>query len=343
MADVIRHQSVDLRHMIMVAETTPGVWVEPATAQHIIRFRDIKFSTDADPDDENAKWGNGNHTEDQSVMGLQHGNISASVRCTVGATDVTAPQWWTPAYSCGCLASAAYSSTKGIGLRRRLAQDDATYSIAIYDTQIGGSAPLTTIYKYAGCIGNMVLGCEKLGAPWVAKFNWMGKLTDVIDGTDIALSSPGTGVGQSFTSAAFTINSTAEKVNGWQYDLGNVIKPVGDQSDATGISHYVITESHPRFTCAPLTVKQATTDWWANLLSKPSVNDIITNAPAAGKLSLTIIDAQALKMAPEVRDGLAAYGMTFKPLSNGVPGTLIDSGTGMTYEDTMEILQGTRS
>lgn len=342
MADILRHQSIDLRHMIMVAETTPGTWVEPATAQHIIRFRDIKFTTEVEFDDENAKFANGAHAEDISISGIQHGNISASVRCTVGASDVTAPQWWVPAYSCGCLVSSAYS-TKGIGLRRRQTQDDATYSIAIYDTTIGGGTQVTTIYKYAGCVGNMVVGCEKLGSPWVAKFNWFGKLTDVIDGTDIALSSPGTAVPQNFTSAAFTINSTAEKVNGWQFDLGNVIKPVGNQADATGISHYVITESHPRFSCAPLSVKQATTDWWANLLSKPSVNDIITNAAAAGKLSLTVIDAQALKMTPEARDGLVAYGMSFKALENGVPGTLIDSGTGMTYEDTFELLQGTRT
>ncbi len=343
MSEPLRYFGIDQTHMVMVAETTPGTWVEPATAQHIIRFRDIKYETNADPDDENAKFANSNHAEDQTIFGLQHGTISASVRCTVGATDVTAPQWWVPAYSCGCLASSAYSTTKGIGLRRRMAKDDATYSIAVYETTLGGGTPITKITKFAGCIGNMVIGCEKIGSPWVAKFSWMGKLYGEVDGTDIALSSPGTAVGQKFTGAAFTINSTAEKIGGWSFDLGNVIKPVADQSDATGISHYVITESHPRFTCSPLSVKQATTDWWANLLSKPSVNDIITNAPAAGKLSMNIVDAQALKRGIDARDGLRAYAMTFKALENGVPGTLIDNGTEMTYEDTFEILQGTRS
>jgi hypothetical protein len=190
-------------------------------------------------------------------------------------------------------------------------------------------------------MGNMILGADKVGGVWTAKFNIFGKLNDIVDASEIAISSPGTIQPQVFLSNAFSINGTAEKISKWEFNLGNEVKAVPDQSDATGISHYVVVSKKPRFSCNPLGVKQATRDWWAEALSKPSTNNLILGTPAAAKLSISSSDMQMLSMAQSEVEGLSAWDMNFKLLPNGVPGTLNDAA--LTYEDTFELLQGTRT
>jgi hypothetical protein len=334
------NQNINLRYAVLKVESAAGTWAEPATANHVIRLRNVAFTTDPDIDDENAKFADGTHAEDLSIPGAQKGTFSCEVKCNVGAAATTAPAWWTLAAPCGCVATSAYSTT-GIGLVRRKAQDDTTYSIAIYDIEIGGGSPVTTIYKFAGCMGNMVIGCDKTGAPWLAKFNFSGKLYDIIDGTAIALTSPGVVVPQAYLSHAASINGAAVSMPNWSFDLGNQLGMVPSQADATGISHYIIKESRPRFTCNILAVKQATKDVLAEFLTKPDSNGILTNAAAASKLSLNVVDAQNISMKPSSVEGLAAWELGFKALHNGVPASLIDST--LTYEDTFELLQGTRA
>jgi hypothetical protein len=334
------HQNPKFRYMVIKPEVTPGTAVAPTTTERVIRFRDIKASSDFDLDDENAKYSDGTHAEEQSIVGQQKGVVQCMVRCNVGSTDITTPKWWEIAKMCGCTPTSAYATTKGIGLVRRLAKDDQTYTIYVSDVTIG-SSQIHTFKQYAGCVGNMTLGVDKSGGVWAAKFNIFGKLMDIVDASEIALSAPDTVQPQAYLSHAFTINSQSQKVPTWQFDLGNVIKAVPDQSDATGISHYVILESHPRLSCNPLAVKQATTDVWANILSKPASHTIQLNTAAASKLSLKILDAQYIKADEAEAEGLRSWAFNFKALGNGAPGTLIDSA--LTYEDTFELLQGTRS
>jgi hypothetical protein len=343
------YQNANLSYVIVKVESVPGTYVAPTTTEYVMRVRNIAWSPTIEMDDESAKYANGNHAESISIPGVQTGKISFETRCNVGASDILLAPWQTFAYACGCMNTGAYASTKGNGLVRRLAKDDTTYSITKYDVEIGigSGTAVTTETRFAGCIGNMKIGCSKTGAPWVAKFEFMGKLSDIVDGTAIAFSSPGSVVPQVFNNHTVTIGGNARAIDSWEFDLGNEISPVKLQSDPTGISHYVITGSKPRFNCNPLSLKQAATgaDMLGNILSKPASNTIQIGTPATGKLSLKIIDAQYLSMAQETRDGLLGWALNFKALENGVPGTLID-GAGspaLTYEDTFELLQGTRT
>lgn len=338
------NQTMNLRYAVVKTEgATPGTFVAPATAQHIIRIREPVWSPDIPLDNEAEKWGDGTHAEDLSLAGYQAGKINFSVRCNAGATDVTAPQWQTLALGCGCVNTAAYATTKGIGLVRRKQYDDATYSIVIYDVEIGGAAPVTTEYQFVGCTGNMKIGCAGVGAPWVAQFEFQGALKDIVDGTAIALTTPGTVVPQTFLSHVCSIDGNAKNIGSWMLDLGNVVTPVMDQTKAYGISHYVITKSSPRFNCNVLATKQATTgaDYLANLLVKPTSNVLIMGTPTTAKLSISAPDMQLMSIPQSPRDGFVAWDLTYKLLANGVPGTPLDESLG--YEDTFEILQGTRT
>ncbi len=335
------YQNSKFRYMVMKTEgASQGTDATPSTTERVIRIRDIKTSIDPELDDENVKYSDGTHAEDQSVVGVQKGTIQCSVRCCVGSTQILAPQWWTLAKACGMTTTSAYSTDKGIGLVRRLAKDDATYTIWVSNASIGASQTFT-FQKYVGCIGNMQIGCDKVGGVWTAKYNYFGKLTDIVDASDLALTAPDLNQPQAYLSHTASINGVSESISAWQLDLGNVINPVPLQSDATGISHYVITESHPRFSCNPLAVKQATKDWWAELLAKPTTNNLILGTPAASKLSISSADMQLLTMAEAEVGGLNAWAMNFKLLPNGVTGALLDAS--LTYEDCFEILQGTRS
>jgi len=338
------NQTMNLRYLVMKTEgATPGTFAAPATGEHIIRIREPVYTLDLPVDNEAEKWGDGTHAEDLSLAGYQAGKINFSIRCNVGASDVTAPQWQTPALGCGCVNTSPYASTKGIGLVRRKQYDDATYSIVLYDVEIGGATPVTTEYQFSGCAGNMKLGCAGIGKSWMAQFEMQGALKDIVDGTAIDLTSPGTVVPQTFLSHVVSIDGNAKNVGSWMLDLGNVLSPVEDQTKANGISHYVITKSSPRFNCNVLAVKQATTgaDYLANFLTKPASNVLIMGTPTAAKLSISAPDMQLLPFAPADRGGLVAWDLVYKLLANGVPGTLLDNV--LTYEDTFEILQGTRT
>lgn len=337
------NQSSAMRHLIVTVESAPGTYVAPATADHVIRIRNVEFTPDIPVDDDGSKYANGHHAEDQSIATTQSGTLSFEAKIITSGAAATEPQWFTLAKMCGCDVL-TFATNKGKGLVRRKAKDDTTYSCAVYDTEIGvgSGTAVTTIYKMAGCVGNMTVSAAINGV-WTAKFSVKGKLNDIVDGTDIALNAGiGSQLAQPFAGDAVSIHTTASAVSQWEFDLGNEMQPVYLSSDATGISHYVLTGAKPRFKCNPLAVKQATTDWLAKHLTHTSSAStyITVGTAAATKYTLKVIDAQPVTPALGSREGLVSWDLTFRGLANGVPGTLLDSTTGLTQEDTFLLLHG---
>ena len=328
------------RWMAVKLEGTPGTIETVADSDFNVRIRNIEITPNIPVDDEGAKYQTGNHAEDESLHGAQSVTIKCAVRAAWGGAVATPPDWWKLAQACGC--GVLSYTTAGRGLVGRNAYDDTTASIIIADKEIGSSGgPITTLYKCAGCMGNMTLKADKVGDPWLAEFEFTGKLVDVVDGTALVLTSPQTELGEMFLSNVLTIDSVAKKVSKFQFTMGNTVSPIADQSNATGYSHYVITDRKPRFSCDPLAVKQATTDWLNDLLTENTGSATLATAAATPHFTLRFPDLQPITTALASREGLVAWENNYKALMNGpATGALVDST--LTHEDTWELLQGAK-
>lgn len=337
--------SLKLRKLVLLVEGTKGTFNIPLTADYNIRFRNIEMTPNIEFDDDSAKYATGSHAEDEMIAGVQSATITASCRVTYGGAVATVPNWWKAAYSCGCggigwnagAEVAIGSAVAGIALVGRAAYDDISYSLMVIDTEVGAS-PVFKLYKFGGCMGNMVLTCEGPGKPVMANFTWQGFLEDIVDGSDVALNATTmTSLAESYLGSTTTIGNTAEKIGAWAFDMGNVITPIYDQAAPTGIRQFIVSERHPRLTCNPLGVKQGTTDWLEEVLTEVSR---LIEIPTAN-CNLEIIDAQAGNFGLSSREGLVAYDHTFRALQNGVPGTQIVAA--LDLEDTFEFRQGART
>lgn len=329
------NQLINLRTMVINAEAVAGTYAAPEAADATIRVRSPEVSLNLPVDDENAKPQNGSHAEDESIATTQTGQVSCSVRATYSGAVATEPQWWALAKACGC--DVVTYTTTGLGLVRRAAKDDTTYSIAVYDTEIGAS-PVTTIYQFAGCVGNMVLTAENIGAPLMANFTFQGKLNDIVDGTKLAQhADTQTQLAESFLGNTFTIGGTTERLSSFSFDLGNEINPIYSQEETTGVLHYALTAARPRFSCNPLAVNQATRDWLNEFLSETTSPSSL----ATSNFTLKVVDGQLITPALANREQFVNWDLTFKCLQNGIPSALAD--TDLTLEDTFELLQGSRT
>jgi hypothetical protein len=328
--------------MAIKAETTPGTYETIADADFNLRLRNIEITPNIAIDDEGAKYANGNHAEDESLHGAQSVTVKCSCRVAWGGAVAVAPDWWKLANACGCGTLTIYSAA-GRSIVGRQAYDDVTASIVVADKEIGSSGgPVTTLYKCAGCIGEMTIHADKPGDPWIADFEFQGKLVDVVDGTALVLTAPAPELGEMFLSNVCTVDGVARKISKFSFKTGNTITPIVDQSNATGYSHFVITKRQPRFSCDPLAVKQATTDWLNDLLTENTGTITLATAASSPHLTLVIPRAQPLTTSLASREGLVAWENNYKCLSNGPSaGSLVIAA--LTYEDTWELLQGARS
>ena len=347
--------AVNLRYMVIEAEGTPGTMETPLTADHVIRIRDINLSPDISFDNENSKYAQGNHAEDEAIAGMQAAEITCSVKVAYSGTVTTEPNWWKLCKMCGLGAIgwnsdtevAVGSAVEGISLVNRAAYDDVSYTCWVFDTEVG-SSPATKIYKLKGCMGNVVFTAENVGAPVMANFTIRGALSDIVDGDAIAMSAPQTQLPQAWLNSATTIfgtwtagvitDGTTVCASSFSLDLGNDIQPLICQSEATGIKQFVRTATRPRLSINPLAVKQATTDDLAQILAQTTGG---INIALGTNMRIKALDAQKMNPGLASREGLVNWEHTFRCLQNGVPGTLAD--TALDLEDTIEIAQGLRT
>jgi hypothetical protein len=336
----------NLRYMAIKKEETAGTFLSPANADFDIKFQNIAMSPTIAMDDEAAKFGTGNHNEQESVAGARMANITASVRCNFnsGAAIATAPKWWKAMNACG-LKTLTYAGT-GVSLVGRKELDNSTYSIVVYDVEIGAS-PVTTEHRFAGCVGNVIWGADATGAPYIAQFTFQGKYVGTVAGSAIALTAPDTGIPRTFsgevncTYASSTGSeglSVSPLVNSFQLDLGNNIQPVRSQADATGYSHFAITQRAPRISINPLALKSASWDVFKDITGN-SLGALVFGK--TGEVTLKGIAAQIITAGVSQREGFEAYDMTLKLTGNNITGTKIDAA--LEDEDTFELLQGARA
>jgi len=337
----------NLRQLVVQEESTPGTMeTDLATADNVIRFRDIEISPAIEFDDENSKYANGSHAQDEAIAGVRVCTLTASVKVTYSGTATTEPQWWKLAKICGLGAIgwdsgsevAAGSAADGVALVSRAAYDDTPYTCWVLDKEIG-SSPATSILKLKGCVGNGIFTCEGPGKTVYFNATISGVYNDLVDGSDIAINAATqTQLAEPFINSAFTIGGKAEKIGSWQLDLGNEVTPIYSQADAGGVLHYAITARRPTFSCNPLAVKQATRDWFNEVVSQTTS---AISCPIGTNMTVKGLDAQCMNPSLAAREGLVNYDLNFRLLQNGTPGSLTDAA--LDLEDTLEFLHGART
>jgi len=334
-----------LRILVGKLEGTPGSMETLTSADFDVRIRAPEVTTTVEVDDEASKWARGDHGEDSVVTGSQSGTITFSTRLTRGTTVTTQPSWFKFASACGQL-PVLYAG-KGYGLQPRKQYDEKTMTIYVYDIK-RGATPTAVCYKFAGCMGNMIIAAAGVGKPWMVNFTFTGKLSaidmNVANGSILQMIIAEATCAEKFLNSDVYIGSHAEKVSQFQLDAGNEIQPVIDQKDATGYSHYGITSRKPRLTMNPL--MDSTHDVYADVANGvtgcPSTYACMVGTTGiAGHVSLHVPAGQIISAGVANREGLVGWDLNIKCLANGYTGA-VASGD-LEPEVTWELLNGTRS
>lgn len=334
-----------LRVLVGKLEDTPGTMMTLTSADFDVRIRNPEITPTVEVDDEASKWARGDHAEDDVITGSQTAQITFSVRLTKGPTVTTQPNWWKFAQGCGAL-PVLYSG-KGYGLQPRKQSDEKTMTIWVYDIK-RGATPTAICYKFAGCMGNMVIAAAGVGKPWTVTFTFTGKL-DSVDMNVANASILQMIIGQAtcsekFISSSAYIGSHSEKVSQFSFDVGNEIQPVIDQSDKTGISHYGITSRKPRLTMNPL--MDSTHDVYADVANgvtgcPNTYACMVGDTGISGRVSLHVPKGQIISAAVANREGLVGWDTNIKCEANGYTGSVADAN--LEPEVTWEMLFGARS
>lgn len=315
---------------ILVAklETTPGVMETLDNDDFDFKVFNPTVSMTVEPDDEAAKYANGHHGEDKSVMGLQYGTIDFSVKLALGTDRTTEPKWAKLAYGCG-----SYPQTYtggGWGLMPLKAYDEKTLTIWIYKIQMG-AAPRATCFKFAGCMGKLTIGAEGTGKPVMLNFSFDGKLEsvdfDVANASIPEINNLDETCYEKMLNGNITIDSLERLVDAFQLDTGNETTMLKDLSETTGIRNYSIVNRKPRFTCNPLmqgvtgTYKSDYDYLFGSATGCPSTPPVVITT---SHWELRIPKAQLLSNAPGGRDGRSHFDQTWKCLGPGYTGVTVD-------------------
>ena len=321
--------SINLRYLVAKLESVAGTMETPAGADFNTRIKNPEISPIIEWDDEASKFANGNHGEDEAVAGAQSATINFSIRLGIGDTIATAPNYGKFFNACG-LKNVAYSAV-GLEYMPVKEYDNKTITIWVYDILTGGASPTGVIYKFAGCMGNLTIGCEGIGKPWIGSFSFTGKCVDIckaenanlLNGMDFDTAHP-----EKFLNSDLTIDSVSQCVTKFQLDAGNEISPLICQSDITGYSYYQITNRKPRFSCDPLLKDLATEDIWAGLVSGLTGTEAINTGTItleSDNFTLAVPKAQQMQANISSREGLVSWDSSYRCLANGWTGAVADA------------------
>jgi hypothetical protein len=329
-------------------EGTAGTFETIAAADMVHRFYNVDIQPDLGLDTAGMEYANGGNGRGAAYPTTRIVNLTFDMDFIPAATDAAEPGLFNVC-NAGGLGNAAVGSTGRI-MRLRKAYATQPWSFVYFLTELGEASPISSRIAIAGAMGNVVFK-GTMNQVLKASFSLKGKLilASTVDATILAATSAtNTKPAQAFTDSTFTIATVAEKVSEWQLDLGNEVSPIWDSSDPSGISHFAITKSAPKFSCNPLGKKFATKNWLSTIATWPTYSanqplygGVQIETPAAGRFSCKMMDAQPMNPKLAAREGFKSWGLDMELLANGAPGALIDSV--QTLEDTFYWLQGTMS
>jgi len=336
--------SINQRFLVGKHESSPGVMETPTEADFNVRIRNPEITPIIEWADDASKFANGGHGEDEDIAGAQSATITFSVRLGIGDTISTNPNWVKYFNACG-VKDNNYAGT-GVGLQPCPAYDNSTITLWVYDV-VTGHQGLTraTIYKFAGCCGNVVIGQEGVGKPMVATFTFTGKCMDVVDTNTVPDGMDfGTAHAEKALNQTLAFGANAQKVSSWSLDAGNEVQPLINQGDITGYDYYQITARKPRLTANPISQTVAAEPVWQRMISGLTGTSavFVTGIMLTGaNIGLRIPKAQRVAANLGNREGIVSWDSNWRLLSNGWTGAVGDPD--LAPEVTWELLIGARS
>jgi len=337
--------TLNLRYLVGKLESAAGTMETLAGSDFNARIVNPEISPIIEWDNDASKFANGNHGEDESVSGAQSATINFSIRLGIGDNIYSNPNWTKYFNACG-IKNQTWT-TAGMEFRPLKEYDNKTMTIWVYDIVTGGASPAGICYQFAGCMGNVTIGCDGIGKPWIASFSFTGKCVDIVDvanaslldGMDFDTAHP-----EKFLNSALTIDGVTQCVTKFQLDAGNEISPLICQSDITGYSYYQITNRKPRFSCDPLLKAVATEDVWGGMMSGLTGTEAInvgTVSLISNNFTLAIPKAQQIQANSANREGIVSWDSNYRCLANGWTGAVTDSN--LEPECTWSLLVGARA
>lgn len=335
--------TLNQRFLIGKLESSPGTMESPAGADFNVRIRNPEITPIIEWADDASKFANGNHGEDEDISGAQSATITFQVRLGIGDTVGAAPNYGKYLNACG-IQDFAYSA--GRGWRPMKAYDTKTITLWVYDIETGGATPAALCYKFAGCMGNVVIGQDGVGKPMIATFTFTGKCIDIVD-VEYASIPEGmdfdTAHAEKNLNQVLTFGAIVQKVSSWSLDAGNEVSPLINQGDITGYDYYQITNRKPRLSANPLAKAVSTDDPWGQMVSGLTGTQAVFVTGmglTGGNIGLKIPKAQRVQSNPANREGIISWDTNWRLLANGWTGSLADSTCAA--EVTWELLYGAR-
>lgn len=331
--------SSNLRILVGKLETTPGSMETLSESDFDVRVWNPEVSITSEVDNEASKYARGDHAEDEAIPGIQHGEISFSIKVHWAGDNTTEPAWYKFLKACGAY-EYAYSGT-GYAVWPMKRSDAKSMTIWIYDIQRGTASPKATIYKFKGCMGNCVITSEGIGMPWMANLTFQGALYDISTNQSSIpdINSIDTQCPDKLLSNTFTIDSTSQLISSFSLDFGNDVQPVYDQSDSVGIAYYGIVARAPRFTANPLMNNDF--DTYNYIFDGTNCPDVFPISLTGNHHNIYVPNAQMLPSGISNREGLVNWDLSMRCLANGTEGTEVDSD--MSAECTWELRIGSRT
>lgn len=338
----------NLNFIIGKLESVAGVAETLTSADFDVRIMNPQLTYNTEVDDEAARYARGDHAEAESVYGSRSAQIAFDMRIAwadEGATGINVPDTFKFLNACG-LQTVNYLDTAsgkyvGRALQPLKVGDEKTMTIGFYqvDRAVTPTAIRTLI---AGAMGTVTIGCEKVGAPMIAKCTFTGKLigtstianADIPYPTDMSQLHP-----EKFINNSLYIDYKTVKLNTFTLDPGCEIQPVTDQGDPTGYSHFAIVSRKPRFSCDPLITSKTNDDPIGDIVAGcTGLYNVERGVLKTNRYRLCMPRMQMLPPALAAREGMEGWNKTFKLMNNGYTGMLGD--TGLTPECTFELLIG---
>lgn len=265
-----------MRQTVLAAkiETTTGTAISLTTADATTNIFDATMAYDIGPQD---RRGQGTSSRIPQIPGVRRGTCSFMHELYNSGSSGT-PSWAKFMQACG-----------------------VTFAAGVFTPTTGGTSPTTlTMGQYtdglleqiAGAVGNCKLAF-RAGETVKASYDFTGKH---VTPTDTAILAPtyDTQKPPRWAGATCTIGGTDYKISQMDIDFGNVIAPRYDESDATGVHAFCVSDRDITVSMLVEATLLATKDWFGDHLASTEV--ALSNAWGSGTNNVLTLACPKLQL-----------------------------------------------
>jgi len=310
-------------------ESTPYTGETLADADFDVRVSDVSYSFDVQ--EYRRKIADGTLDFSASVKGKQSATVSFKVDLAPGAAADDEPEWSKMLEACG-FKKTAYGST-GIGWVPHADNTHTPVTIEVQEIEEGASPDALRV-RLVGAMGNVTFTIGQVGEPTQMNFEFTGMLDVIDDRTSAQRIDPtafNTVCPPPILSATITVNSIAQELDTFEFNMNNDVQMWTDPSKAEGIKGAYVAGREPQMTLDPMMTLLATEDWYAELIGDCTTRRAVSVSYSSSPLiTLSAPKAHLIAVAPGERNGARTAEKTFLLTK--------DSGN-----DVFEVLQGAKA